>query len=129
MTVSVRYMVNDVEKALAFYRDTLGFRVDLSPPGRGFAMLSSNELVLLLNEPGAGGAGRTSDPDLVPSPGGWCRFQRVVDDLDAEVVRLTAAGATLRGRPVGGQAGRQVVVDDPSGNPVELFDPAGRRDP
>ena len=124
MPVNVRYIVDDVDKAVDFYCEQLGFAVEMRPPGRGFAMLSSGDLVLLLNEPGAGGAGQTSDPDVVPGPGGWCRFQRVVDDLDAEVARLTAAGVPLRGEPVCGQAGRQVVIDDPSGNPVELFEPA-----
>lgn len=126
MTVSVRYIVDDVEEALAFYTEQLGFAEEMRPPGAGFAMLSSGDLVLLLNQPGAGGAGRTSDPDVVPAPGGWCRFQHLVTDLDAEVARLSASGVTMRGAPVGGQAGRQVVVEDPSGNPVELFEPAAR---
>lgn len=124
MPVHVRYLVDDAATAVDFYRDHLGFTVEMAPPGRGFAMLSRGDLVLLLNQPGAGGAGQTSDPTVVPRPGGWCRFQLLVDDLDAEVARLRDAGVRTRGEPVGGQAGRQIVLDDPSGNPVELFEPA-----
>lgn len=120
MTVGVRYIVDDVGAAARFYCDDLGFAVERGP-GPGFVALRRGDLVLFLNQPGAGGAGAAGDD---PEPGGWCRFQLVVDDLDAEVSRLSAVGATFRGDPVTGRGGRQALVEDPSGNVVELFQPA-----
>ena len=119
MPVSVRYIVHDVDAAVAFYRDSLGFRVDMQP-GPGFAALSRQDLRLLLNEPGAGGAGTAGGR---PEPGGWNRIQLAVDDLDGEMDRLSSAGTRFRGTPVEGRGGRQVLVEDPSGNVVELFEP------
>jgi catechol 2,3-dioxygenase-like lactoylglutathione lyase family enzyme len=118
MPVSVRYIVEDVAAALEFYRDHLGFAVDMHP-APGFAALSRGELRLLLNAPGAGGAG-TAGGD--PEPGGWNRFQLTVEGLDALVAELRESGVRLRGDIVEGNAGRQVVVEDPSGNPIELFE-------
>jgi catechol 2,3-dioxygenase-like lactoylglutathione lyase family enzyme len=124
MTVSVRYIVDDVAAAIPFYTDVLDFKVDMHP-GPGFAMLSRGDLRLLLNKPGGGGGAGQSMPDgRVPAPGGWLRFQIEVEDIEATVARLKAAGANLRSEIISGQGGKQVVVDDPSGNPVELFQPA-----
>lgn len=119
MPVTVRYIVTDVTAAIQFYRDRLGFEVDMHP-APGFAALSRGDLRLLLNAPGAGGAGTAGG---TPEPGGWNRFQLVVDDLDPLVGSLRDAGADLRGDIVEGNAGRQVLVEDPSGNPIELFEP------
>jgi catechol 2,3-dioxygenase-like lactoylglutathione lyase family enzyme len=119
--VSVRYIVNDVDAAIAFYRDLLGFEVDMRP-APPFAMLSRGDLVLLLNAPsGQGGGGRTMSDGTVPEPGGWNRFQIEVEDLEAEVERLRGAGARFRDEIVIGMGGDQVLLEDPSGNLVELF--------
>jgi len=118
MPVSVRYIVKDVDSALKFYRDHLDFSVEMHP-APGFAALSRGELRLLLNAPGAGGAG-TAGGD--PEPGGWNRFQLTVEDLDALVDELRNGGVLFRGEVVEGNAGRQVLVEDPSGNPIELFE-------
>ena len=120
MDVSVRYIVDDVDAAIEFYRDRLGFDVDMHP-APGFARLSRDGLFLLLNAPGAGGAGRAGGE---PQPGGWNRFQLTVDDLHSIVDDLEQAGVTFRGQLVEGQGGNQILVEDPSGNPVELFEPA-----
>lgn len=124
VTVSVRYIVDDVDRAVAFYRDRLGFDVELQP-APGFAKLRRGALRLLLNAPGAGGAGRAGD-DAPPEPGGWNRFQLLETDLDATVERLREAGAQFRSGIVEGQGGRQTLVADPSGNVIELFEPAHR---
>lgn len=121
-TVNVRYIVNDVEAAIEFYRDALGFSVDMHP-APGFAALSRGALRLYLNAPGAGGAGQTLGDGGTPAPGGWNRFQFVVDDLDATVEDLRGRGSSFRSEIIQGNGGRQVLVDDPSGNPVELFEP------
>lgn len=120
MAVSVRYIVDDVDAAIEFYRDRLGFEVNMRP-APGFARLSRGDLVLLLNAPGAGGAGRAGGD---PQPGGWNRFQIETDDLDVLVTDLQAAGAPFRGDLVQGRGGRQILVEDPSGNVVELFEAA-----
>jgi catechol 2,3-dioxygenase-like lactoylglutathione lyase family enzyme len=117
--VSVRYIVDDVEAAVAFYRDALGFEVQMSAPP-GFAALSNGDLRLLVNAPGAGGAGTAGG---VPSPGGWNRFQLAVDDLPETIDRLRASGARFRGDLVHGNGGDQILVEDPAGNAVELFQP------
>ena len=125
-TVSVRYFVDDVDTAIAFYRDLLGFEVVMHPAPR-FAMLARGDLRLLLSAPGGGPGGGAAMPDgRLPEPGGWNRFQIEVADLDAEVDRLRGAGATFRNEIVEGVGGRQILVDDPAGNCVELFEP-GRR--
>ncbi len=116
---AIRYIVDDVEQAIGFYRDLLGFQVEMHP-APGFAALSHRDLRLYLNAPGAGGAGRAGG---APRPGGWNRFQLEVEDLDGVVSSLRAAGAGFRGDRVQGQGGAQVLVEDPSGNVVELFQP------
>ena len=122
MSAAVRYIVEDVAAAVDFYRDRLGFEVVMQP-APGFAALRRDDLTLYLNAPGAGGAGRAGGE---PAPGGWSRFQLAVDDLDATVDRLRREGARFRGELVEGAGGRQILVEDPSGNPVELFEPAPR---
>jgi catechol 2,3-dioxygenase-like lactoylglutathione lyase family enzyme len=116
---TVRYFVTDIDEAIDFYCNRLGFRVDL-PRAPGFAGLANDDLRLLLHEPGAGGAGEAGG---VPEPGGWNRFQLVVGDLEAAVERLAADGASFRGEIVEGPGGRQILIEDPAGNPVELFQP------
>jgi len=121
--VSVRYIVDDVDAAIPFYRDLLGFNVDMHP-APAFAMLSHGDLRLLLNKPGGGGGAGQSMPDgKVPAPGGWLRFQLEVPDIDATYEKLKAAGARFRSEVITGNGGKQVLVDDPAGNPVELFQP------
>jgi catechol 2,3-dioxygenase-like lactoylglutathione lyase family enzyme len=123
-TVSVRYFVDDVDAAIAFYKERLGFEVELHP-APGFAMLSRRELRLLLNTPGGGGGAAQPMPDgRLPEPGGWNRIQLEVDDLAREVETLRKAGVRFRNEIVAGQGGKQILVDDPSGNPIELFQPA-----
>ena len=122
-TVSVRYIVDDVDEAIAFYTGQLGFEVVMHP-APPFAMLARGDLRLLLSAPsGQGGGGQVLPGDRRPEPGGWNRFQLEVADLEAEVERLRAAGARLRSDVIRGIGGDQVLVDDPSGNPVELFAP------
>ena len=120
--VSVRYIVNDVDAAISFYTDMLGFKLEMHP-APGFASLSQGDLQLLLNRPGAGGAGQAMPDRQLPSPGGWNRIQIDVDDLEATVEKLRRAGARFRNDIVTGNGGKQILVDDPSGNPVELFQP------
>ena len=119
--VSVRYIVDDVDSAIAFYTGHLGFEVDMHP-APGFARLRRGDLRLLLNAPGAGGAGTAGGS--VPHPGGWNRFQIQVDDLESLVAGLRTAGVGFRGALVHGQGGDQILVEDPAGNPIELFQPA-----
>lgn len=120
--VSVRYIVDEVDAAADFYARQLGFEVELRP-APGFAMLACGDLRLLLNAPGAGGGGAGFGASQ-PSPGGWNRFQLVVDDLGAVVTRLREGGVRFRTEVVDGKGGRQVLIEDPAGNPVELFEPA-----
>ena len=120
MPVSVRYIVDDVDTAIPFYTDMLDFKVDMHLGS--FASLSRGDLRLLLNKPGGGGGAGQSMPDgRAPAPGGWLRFQIEVPDIEATVANLKAAGASLRSEIIAGRGGKQVLVDDPSGNPVELF--------
>jgi catechol 2,3-dioxygenase-like lactoylglutathione lyase family enzyme len=121
--VRVRYIVADVDAAIPFYTELLGFQVDRHPAA-GFASLSRGELQLLLNQPGAGGAGQAMPDGQVPAPGGWNRFQIEIQNLSATVEELQRAGCRFRSEIVVGTGGKQVLVDDPSGNPVELFEPA-----
>ncbi|MEX0761470.1 MAG: VOC family protein [Dehalococcoidia bacterium] len=121
--VSVRYIVVDVDAALPFYTEMLGFQVDMHP-APGFASLSRGDLQLLLNRPGAGGAGQAMPDGHAPAPGGWNRIQILVDDLTATVGRMKAAGCRFRNEIVVGNGGKQILVEDPSGNPIELFEPA-----
>jgi catechol 2,3-dioxygenase-like lactoylglutathione lyase family enzyme len=123
---TVRYFVDDVDAAIDFYTGLLGFEVVMHP-APPFAMLSRGDLRLLLSAPGGGPGGGVAMPDgRLPEPGGWNRFQLEVDDLDAEVARLRDGGAAFRNEIVEGVGGRQILVDDPAGNCVELFEP-GRR--
>jgi len=120
---SVRYIVDDVDAAADFYTRHLQFEVVMKP-GPGFAMLRRNDLRLLLNAPGGGGgAGQTLSDGSTPEPGGWNRFQVLVDDLDATVDELRRAGVDFRGDTITGRGGRQALAMDPSGNLVELFEP------
>jgi catechol 2,3-dioxygenase-like lactoylglutathione lyase family enzyme len=121
---SVRYITDDVDAAVEFYVERLGFDVEMRA-GPGFAMLSRGDLRLLLNRPGAGGAGQPMPDGRRPEPGGWNRIQIEVSDLEREVAALHAAGASFRGEIVVGRGGSQILLDDPAGNPVELFQPAG----
>jgi len=123
MAATVRYIVDDVDAAIGFYTESLGFAVVMHP-APAFAMLARGDLRLLLSAPGGGPGGGAAMPDgRVPAAGGWNRFQIEVDDLDAEVERLRAAGATFRNEIVEGVGGRQILVEDPAGNCVELFEP------
>lgn len=125
-TVSVRYFVEDVDEAVRFYTDWLGFTVDMHP-APGFAALSRGHLRLLLNRPDAGGGAGQPMPDgRRPEPGGWNRVQLEVADLVSEVEALRAAGAAFRNDIMHGRGGDQILLDDPSGNPIELFQPADR---
>lgn len=120
--VSVRYIVNDVPKAIAFYTTHLGFEVQMHP-GPGFAMVKRGDLRLLLNMPaGGGGAGEAMPDGTMPEPGGWNRFQLEVEDLEAMVNRLRDAGAIFRNAIVTGRGGKQILVEDPAGNLIELFE-------
>jgi catechol 2,3-dioxygenase-like lactoylglutathione lyase family enzyme len=123
MPVSVRYIVRDVDAAIAFYTKTLGFSVDMHP-APGFARLSRGELHLLLNRPGAGGAGQSMPDGQQPVPGGWNRIQIEVEDLSEMVARLKREGNRLRSDIIIGNGGKQILLEDPSGNPIELFEPA-----
>lgn len=122
-TVSVRYIVDDVEASITFYRDALGFEVQMHPAPT-FAILTRGDLRLLLSAPSQqGGGGQILADGSRPEPGGWNRFSLEVSDLGSEVDRLRSAGAHFRSDVVHGVGGDQILVDDPSGNPVELFQP------
>jgi catechol 2,3-dioxygenase-like lactoylglutathione lyase family enzyme len=120
--VSVRYIVEDVEEAIAFYTRHLGFGVELNP-APGFAMLSRGDLRLLLNALGAGGAGQAMPDGREPEPGGWNRIQLEVQDLGGKVESMRKSGAHFRNEIVSGRGGKQILLEDPSGNPIELFEP------
>ena len=120
---SVRYIVADVDAAIAFYTELLDFQLDLHP-APGFAQVSCGALRLLLNRPGAGGAGQAMPDGRLPAPGGWNRIRIEVEDLPATVARLKAAGGQFRNEVVIGNGGKQILLEDPSGNPIELFQPA-----
>ena len=122
-SVGVRYIVDDVDAAIDFYCKRLGFDVEMRP-GPGFAALVRGELRLLLNTPtGPGGAAQAMPDGRTPKPGGWNRIQLEIDDLDTYVGRLRDAGARFRNDIVTGRGGKQILLDDPSGNPIELFEP------
>ena len=121
--MNVRYMVDDVEAAVAFYTSHFGFTLR-SSAGPAFADVVRGHLRLLLSGP-ASSAGRAMPDGRVPEPGGWNRIHLVVEDIEAEVERLRAAGLAFRNDIVTGPGGRQIVLDDPAGNPIELFQPAG----
>ena len=120
--VSVRYMVDDVEEAVAFYTTHFGFEVRTSF-APAFADVVRGNLRLLLSGPESS-AGRPMPDGRQPEPGGWNRIHFIVDDIEAEVERLRAAGLTFRNDIVTGPGGQQILLDDPAGNPIELFQPA-----
>jgi catechol 2,3-dioxygenase-like lactoylglutathione lyase family enzyme len=121
--ISVRYIVSDVEAAIPFYTDMLGFRIDMHP-APSFAMLSKGDLRLLLSRPGGAGGGGQAMPDgRMPAPGGWNRIQIEVENLAATVEKLKGAGCRFRSDILVGIGAKQVIIDDPSGNPIELFEP------
>ena len=122
--VSVRYMVDDVERAVAFYTTHFGFTLGTNAMP-AFAEVLRGRLRLLLAGPGSS-AGRPMPDGQKPGPGGWNRIHLVVDDIAGEVGRLRAAGVSFRNDIVSGPGGKQILLDDPSGNPVELFQPAAR---
>jgi catechol 2,3-dioxygenase-like lactoylglutathione lyase family enzyme len=118
--ISVRYIVNDVDAVIPFYTDMLGFKLDMHP-APAFASLSRGDLQLLLNRPGAGGAGQAMPDGQLPAPGGWNRIQIEVEDLEATVEKLKSEGGRFRNEIVSGSGGKQILIEDPSGNPIELF--------
>ncbi len=122
-TVNVRYMVDDVDAAVAFYTTHLGFTLgsDMAP---AFAEVARGNLRLLLSGP-ASSAARPMPDGRQPLPGGWNRIHLIVDDIADEVARLRAAGLTFRNEIVKGPGGSQILLDDPAGNPIELFQPRG----
>lgn len=122
--VNVRYMVDDVDAAVAFYTTHLGFRL-LSSAAPAFADVARDNLRLLLSGP-TSSAGRPMPDGRKPGPGGWNRIHLLVDDIEAEVERLRSAGVTFRNEIVRGPGGSQILLQDPSGNVVELFQPASR---
>ena len=122
-TVSVRYFVSDVDAAIEFYCGRLGFHEDMHP-APAFAMLSRGDLRLLLSAPGGGPGGGAAMPDgTLPQPGGWNRFALEVSDLEGLVGSLREHGVRFRNEIVNGVGGKQILAEDPSGNPVELFEP------
>jgi catechol 2,3-dioxygenase-like lactoylglutathione lyase family enzyme len=122
-SVNVRYIVLDVNEAIAFYTQHLGFSVEMHP-GPGFARLSRGNLRLLLSAAGgSGGAAQTMPDGRRPGPGGWNRIQLEVDNLAGLVGTLRQGGAHFRNDIVSGNGGKQILLDDPSGNPIELFEP------
>ena len=121
--VNVRYMVDDVETAVAFYTTHFGFTVR-SSHAPAFADVVRGNLRLLLSGP-ASSAGRPMPDGRTPQPGGWNRIHFIGEDIEAEAERLRAAGATFRNEIVTGPGGRQILLEDPAGNPIEIFQPAG----
>lgn len=125
-SVSVRYIVDDVAAAVRFYTERLGFAVTMHP-GPGFALVARGDLRLLLNTPGGGGGAGQAMPDgRRPEPGGWNRIQIEVEDLARTVAALKQAGVRFRSDIVTGNGGKQILLEDPAGNPIELFEPARR---
>ena len=121
--VSVRYIVDDVDAAIEFYCGQLSFHEDMHP-APSFAMLSRGDLRLVLSAPGGGPGGGQAMPDgTLPEPGGWNRFQLEVDDIETLVSKLRERGARFRNEIVTGVGGKQILVEDPAGNPIELFEP------
>ena len=116
---AVRYIVSSIEPAIDFYRDALGF--DVKMQSDGFAALTRDDLTLFLNVPGAGSAGKAGGE---PKPGGWSRFQIATDNLDALIKKLKDRGLSFRGEIASAPAGRQILLEDPSGNVIELFERA-----
>lgn len=122
-TVNVRYMVDDVDAAVDFYTTNFGFRL-LSDASPAFADVVKGHLRLLLSGP-ASSAGRLMPDGRKPEPGGWNRIHFIVEDIEAEVARLRSSGVRFRNDIITGPGGKQVLIEDPAGNPIELFQPAG----
>jgi catechol 2,3-dioxygenase-like lactoylglutathione lyase family enzyme len=122
-TVNVRYMVDDVEAAIDFYTRKFGFSL-ISSAAPAFADVRRGPRRLLRSGP-TGSAGRPMPDGRKPTPGGWNRIHFLVDDIEAEVARLRGEGVSFRNEIITGPGGRQILLDDPSGNPIELFQPAG----
>jgi predicted enzyme related to lactoylglutathione lyase len=120
-TVNVRYIVDDVEKSMAFYKDNLDFKIEMHP-APGYALLSKGNLRLMLNQPGAGGAGQKMSDGTEPKAGGFNRIQFPVDDLESFYKKLKNKGLEFRNEIVIGNGGKQVLLKDPSGNLIELFE-------
>jgi catechol 2,3-dioxygenase-like lactoylglutathione lyase family enzyme len=121
--VSVRYIVRDVDAAIDFYCTELGFHEDMHP-APSFAMVSQGDLRLVLSAPdGDPGGGQAMPDGTLPQPGGWNRFQLEVDDIEEAVAHLREHGARFRNEIITGVGGKQTLVEDPSGNPIELFQP------
>lgn len=120
-TVSVRYIVNNIDSSVAFYSELLGFKIIMNA-SPGFAMLESGNLHLLLNIPGAGGAGKAMPDGAMPAPGGWARFQLPVKNLEATIAMLKNKNVKFRNELVVGNGGKQILLQDPSGNLIELFE-------
>jgi catechol 2,3-dioxygenase-like lactoylglutathione lyase family enzyme len=117
----VRYIVNDIDATVSFYKDLLGFTVDMQ--AEGFAKLSKGNLVLYMNKPGFGGAGQSMPDGAAPAPGGWNRIQLEVNNLEEITATLRAQKARFRNELVTGAGGKQILLQDPSGNLIELFEP------
>jgi catechol 2,3-dioxygenase-like lactoylglutathione lyase family enzyme len=120
MAATVRYLVDDVDRAVAFYRDVLGFDL-VEQMGPAFARVRRDDLTLWLAGPSSSAA-RPMPDGAKPAPGGWNRFVVEVDDLESEVARLARAGVSFRNEIVTGPGGKQILMDDPDGNPIELFE-------
>ncbi len=120
-SVRVRYIVDDVDKAIEFYTEHLDFELEMNP-APDFATLSHGDLLLMLNQPGAGGAGQSMPDGQEPQSGGWNRIQLEVTDLETTVKHLKAKGASFRNDIVTGKGGKQILLEDPAGNLVELFE-------
>jgi catechol 2,3-dioxygenase-like lactoylglutathione lyase family enzyme len=123
-SVQVRYIVHDVDDAIAFYTDHLGFHEDMHPAPT-FAMLSRGDLRLVLSAPAGQtiGGGSTLPDGRTPEPGGWNRFAIQVDDISTTTAQLRDSGVRFRSDVIDGVGGRQAIIEDPSGNPIELFQP------
>jgi catechol 2,3-dioxygenase-like lactoylglutathione lyase family enzyme len=124
-TVGVRYIVRDVDSSVSFYTEMLGFHADQHVKS-AFASLSLGNLKLFINNPGAGGAGQAMPDGTLPAPGGWNRIQFMVEDLEMVVKDLKSKGAKFRNEIVIGVGGNQILLEDPSGNLIELFQPAAQ---
>ena len=120
--VGVRYIVNDVDAAVIFYTEMLGFHIGQHVKS-DFASLLLGNLSLFINRPGAGGAGQAMPDGTIPAPGGWNRIQIMVEDLEKMVTDLKTRGAKFRNEIVTGIGGKQILLEDPSGNLIELFQP------
>lgn len=123
-TVNVRYMVDDVDAAVDFYTTKFGFEL-ISNASPAFADVARGHLRLLLSGP-TSSAGRSMPDGRKPEPGGWNRLHFIVEDIEAEFERLRSAGVHFRNEIISGPGGRQVLAEDPAGNPIELFQPAGK---